>query len=351
MASFKLKKTKAFLFEKSAVYIFCLVTLPIEILNAEENNDFPWEMFLPAITSTSYCSPRNPSKCDNIVDCYYNNGYWYNKKCNDTPTTSKILNYLIVDGKIVKYKANDYISYKGNISGNFQYNLGNGQCGSYPVTSQGTGKASFSNSPIVDEKLPHLVRQTVTLNLSSINTSSISDFSQNNDGAVIVHYDPAGYWHNYPNGIIHTASPLKIGLSWSFDYYSYDQKSTEDVIRIDNPDSRYDTIIFNHKMYRHSGNYTVISKEVVVLDVGNFESYKIQVSYDKSCVVDSFFNVVSCTEPSSNEKGFIWYYPKIGIIKADFTVPGYMDYPCFGDYNLKYEMTGSNLINKNLPRE
>lgn len=347
MASFKLKKTKAFPFEKSVVYIFCLVTLPIEILNAEENNDFPWEMFLPAITSTSYCSPRNPSKCDNIVDCYYNNGFWYNKKCNDAPTTSKILNYLIVDGKIVKYKANDYISYKGNISGDFQYNLGNSQCGSYPVNSQGTGKAFFSNSPIVDDKLPHLVRQTVTLSLPSINTSSISDFSQNNDGAVFLHNDPDGYWDNYPAGIIQTASPLKMGLSWSFDYYSYKLKSTEDVYWDYDSDGKITTIHINSKIYHHSGKYTVISKDYVNLNVGKFESYKIHVSYSKDCA--NYYDI-NCISPS-DENGFIWYYPKIGIIKADLTIGSFMDYQCYGYYNLKYEMTGSNLIKNNLPRD
>ena len=346
MASFKLKKTKAFPFEKSAVYIFCLVTLPIEILNAEESKDFSWEMFLPAITLTSYCSPRNPSKCDNIVDCYYNNGYWYNKKCNDAPTTSKILNYLIVDGKIVKYKANDYISYKGNISGNFQYYLGPYQCGSYPVNSQGTGKVNFTTSPVTDQEIPPLIRQTITLNISSANSSSISDFSQNDDGAVTVHHEPVGGWHNYPNGIIHTASPLKTGLSWKFNYLSYTLKSTEDVYWDYDSDGKITAIYINSKLYSHTGIYTVISKEYVDLDVGKFEAYKIQVYYAKI----PYFTLNNYDD-TSIESGYIWYYPKIGIIKADLTISSYMDYQCFGDYNLKYEMTGSNLINKNLPRE
>jgi hypothetical protein len=346
VASFKLKKTKTFPFGESAVYIFFLVTLPIEILNAEENNDFPWEMFLPAITSTSYCSPRNPSKCDNIIECYYNNGYWYNKKCNGAPTTSKILNYLIVDGKIVKYKANDYISYKGNISGNFLFNSGNYQCSSRPVNLQGTGRVNFTTSPIIDQKIPPLIRQTITLNISSVNSSSISDFSQNNEGAVTLYYDPVGYWHNYPNGIIHTASPLKTGLSWSFDYYSYQAKSTEDYYYIYNPDGSIKAIVINTTLYKHIGNYTVKSKEYIDLDIGKLESYKIQVYYSKTPYIQYIGY-----DDTSIESGYIWYYPKIGIIKADLTISSYMDYQCFGSYNLKYEMTGSNLLKNNLPRD
>ena len=289
------------------------------------NEDFPWELFLPSINATTSCNSKNLSLCMNVYDCYKNSGYWYSGKCNNVPTNSKILKYIIIDGEMIQYRPNDSIFYKGNIFGNISYNS-SWSCYQSPINLSGSGKSYFTASPLVDENLPKLTRQTVVFNISSMERKSIYDFAQDNNGTVSVYYDPEYYYHNYPNGAIWTKSPLKIGTSWSFEYYTTMDKDDE----------------YKIELYYHKGNYSVISKEIVNIEIGTFETFKIYYSYQ-----GERGNSYSLYK----EDGHIWYYPKIGIIKADLNIGSYISWPCFSNYKLKYEMTGSNLLKNNLPRE
>ena len=315
------------------IFFFCC---PVS-LKAQE--DFPWEMFLPAITAKPRCDSKNLSLCQTVSDCYYNSGYWYFNKCNSTPIASNSLKYILIDNVLVKYKANDTIFYKGNISGNFLYYNGYGQCIGYPVNLNGDGSTRYSFSPLNGEILASsppfdptdpwwIMRETVNFYINSNSTETIVDFLQEKTGTISVVHDSGTGYHNYPYGVVWTKSPLNIGLSWNFDYPS-------SITPIES------TINFN---YYHRGNYKVISKETVFLDIGNFDALKVHFTYERDKVFD-------CKNCLYKESGYVWYYPKIGIIKADLTVGSFMDGPCFGYYKLKYEMTGSNLLKNNLPRE
>ena len=299
------------------IFSFCY---PIS-LKAQE--DFPWEMFLPAITAKPRCDSKNLSLCDTVSDCYYKSGYWYFNKCNSTPTALNSLKYILIDGNLIKYKPNDSISYEGKISGEIKYES-SWRCYSSSINISGTGYSYFSSSPIVDAELPSLMRQTIIFKTSTIEQQSIYDFSQDYDGSVSIYYDPEWYYHNFPHGVVWTKSPLKVGESWSFDYHTTMYKE-------------YDWDLYNHK-----GNYTVVSKEIVEIKIGKFETFKVYYSYEGQSGNSSTLY---------KENGYVWYYPKIGIIKADLNIGEYLAWPCFSNYKLKYEMTSSNLLKNNLPRE
>ena len=299
------------------IFFFCCP----DSLKAQE--DFPWEMFLPAITAKPRCDSKNLSLCQTVSACCYNSGYWYFNKCNSSPIASNSLKYILVDGNLIKYKPNDSIYYEGNISGEIKYES-SWRCYSSSINISGTGYSYFSSSPIVDAELPSLMRQTIIFKTSTIEQQSIYDFSQDYNGSVSIYYDPEWYYHNFPHGVVWTKSPLKVGESWSFDYETAMFKD------------------FYGDLYSNKGNYTVISKEIVEIKIGKFETFKVYYSYEGR---------TSNSSTLYKENGYVWYYPKIGIIKADLNIGQYLAYPCFSNYKLKYEMTSSNLLKNNLPRE
>lgn len=73
---------------------------------------------------------------------------------------------------------------------------------------------------------------------------------------------------NWPNVIAWVKSPMSFGLSWNFDYYTYSQL----------PDSSLEKY-----QYHHKGNYKILTKEIVSLDVRKFEAFKVN-SHEKRIV-------------------------------------------------------------------
>ncbi len=92
-------------------------------------------------------------------------------------------------------------------------------------------------------------------------------------------------------------SEFKVGYNWE-----YQGKSDRRVTAfLTNPENFYDSIV----------KWNVVSKEVINTNLGSFETYKVKM-YRELSYLGAVGKVYYLTE------GFYWYYPKIGVVKADF---------------------------------
>ncbi|MDX9798741.1 MAG: hypothetical protein RBT05_07780 [Bacteroidales bacterium] len=302
-----------------------VVNLNNDIQCTAEFNIFPWNMILPVIINGTrpHCNSENFELCENLNDCYYAGGYWYDNKCNSAPSNNLSGTYLILNDILVKYNSGDFITYDVSVSGNFEV-YQERQCKNVFNSYQTTGEISYSISPYQDDLLPTLIRETLVIN----NSSQISDIAQDADGTIRVYYDPVGYYHSYPDGVIWSASPLQVGKSWSFSYKTHSDP---------NDQSTY--------LYSHIADFTVVSKEIVDTKVGKFETYKVYYTYERDKAGGGI-----CLNCLYKEYGYAWVYPQVGIVKRDVTVGSFVDWPCFSYYNVRLEATASTLLKNNLPR-
>ena len=57
--------------------------------NASSKENFPWELFLPAITKKYECSINHISLCKDQITCDKAGGYWWSKTCNQSMSASQ----------------------------------------------------------------------------------------------------------------------------------------------------------------------------------------------------------------------------------------------------------------------
>lgn len=75
---------------KNLFWLIC-VSLIIQFSDvAFGAEDFPWTLFLPAITMSGPCDPQDLSRCRNDSDCVDLGGYWFDNKCNIAITCTDI---------------------------------------------------------------------------------------------------------------------------------------------------------------------------------------------------------------------------------------------------------------------
>ena len=307
----------------------------------DKPEEFPWPLFLQAIL-TPQCNSANIDKCKTIADCFYNGLYWYNNSChiNDSSIPQSNRTHLLVDGKLHLYKPGNKIHYSGALSGTTEYEQ-YGICYDIPVTAVGTGDMYISDSPWNQSNMPPapppntippLYRQLTIFNIQGYTSSSSYNFNQDHNGQLRIYIDDEGYYYNYPHGIITTESPLFVGKTWTYDvdpleYWKSLYSSGEEYYE---SDERGSTL---------KGNYTVVGKDIITIGQQKYETFKIYYTA---------YNGGSWE--SSNESGYLWIYPKIGIIKGQASINYYQ----FGKCNdsllkLNYWLDGANFIPKNLP--
>lgn len=324
--------------------VCCLFMMLMLSEKALGNDEFSWNMFIPLITSSETLDYDRFTMYEDLEQCFYNHGYWYEGSCHQlekpigdgSGEQSRI--HLIIDGVNAKYKEGNRISYEGTVSGTVGERY-NGVCVGIAVSQAGTGQLTFSQSPWNSynmplapppNTIPQLLRYTLAFDISGYSSSTISDFFQDDSGRIIVPIDPNGYYHNYPNGTVWIESNLRLGKSWNFKYSALEYG---EPLYPGSGWSEYERGDFE-------GSYTVVAKEVIV--VGNsksYEAFKVQYRYNYKWLLNPFII----------EEGYMWIYPKIGVIKGDVNITTGSFGGCTDKLRLIYSMTETNLEPDNLP--
>lgn len=304
------------------------------------SDDFQWSTFFPNIF-TPHCSQKYPDLCNSIDKCFYAGLYWYNDSCNPSPSLSDLDIHnrisLIVDGKLVKFRAPYKIMYDARVVGV----LRNGReynCSETLIDEFTTGVTRFSRpswGPSVYSAVTaitnfsSIVRKETYFIFDNYKYSKSIDFFQDPSGKVIVFVDKDKYFHNYPNGAVWVNSPLSLNESWELSY----------------------PVTFFEEFYGGSGelieqnvasftvSYDVVGKELVKVNNSlRYETFKINYRMSEGFTLGY-----------EEERGQLWIHPKIGVVKAEIEPYSYIRGGCSDSVQLSYLMTSSNFEPVNLP--
>ena len=81
---------KSFGLSRKIINFILQIVFAFSVISPAAANDenFPWEVFLPAIMAQPRCNSKNLSLCNTVLDCYNNSGYWYSNRCKSLSNIS-----------------------------------------------------------------------------------------------------------------------------------------------------------------------------------------------------------------------------------------------------------------------